>query len=137
MDKTEIGLQFFWRIIYRKLLTQFLIQVFDYHELTDSNYIYRIKGSADEIILDIYDNVSMHRFNRYIFSFGSFAKEFQISEKDGVFVTVIRVLNSDGQSPNKLIKLAHLFSLEKSEMLKFAQTFLNEEFVEILRRIIK
>ena len=137
MNNREIMLRFFRSIKYHNLFTNFLIKVFDYHELTDHNYIYRLQSDTDSIILDIYDNVTVHCFNRYIFSFNCLEKNFQVYENDGVFVTIINVLNSDGLSKNKLIKLAYLFSLEKSGMLNYAKTFLNEEFVEILSKIIK
>ena len=38
---------------------------------------------------------------------------------------------------NKLYKFAYLFTLNKDDMLKFANTFLKQEFTEILIKVIK
>ena len=85
--------------------------------------------------MDIYDNVSDIRFNRYIFNFldNDDIKKY----KDGdVFVTRISILGVN-DSNNKLLKLAYLFKLERHKMIGYAKSFLNVEFVNMLRDIIK
>ena len=51
------------------LLTDFIKNIFNYNELHDYNYIFRMSNADNKIIIDIYDNISDHRFNRYIFWF--------------------------------------------------------------------
>ncbi len=137
MDKKELMMAFLSRIRREKLWTKFLINIFDYQALNDYNYIYRFQDSGSDVIIDIYDNISANHFNRYVFSFSGLEKAYQVYEKDSVFVTVIDVLNSDNNSKNKLIKLAHLFSLNKNDMNDYAKTFLNSEFVKIVGEILK
>ncbi len=136
MNKKNIMLLFLRKVKYRKLMTKFLINIFDYKELHDYNYIYRIGDNNLDIILDIYDNISTNRFNRYIFSFNELEKEYSVYENDGVFVTVINVFNVKNKD-NKLMKLGYLFSLDNDEIIKYANTFLDIEFVKILESIIK
>lgn len=120
----------------RKLMTKFIINIFDYEKLQDYNYIFRMIDGNNEVIIDIYDNVSDNRFNRYIFSFVNKDYVFKVLEEGNVFVNYISVLNMvDGN--NKLEKLAYLFKLDEDEMLGYANTFLNKIFVDILEEIIK
>ena len=136
MDKKELMMSFFKKIKYRKLMTNFLINIFDYQGLHDYNYIYRIQDNNDNIIIDVYDNISANRFNRYIFSFNDLEDDYKVSEKDNVFVTVIGVFNIY-DCDNKLIKFANLFRINKHEMIDYARTFLEQEFVKIISEIIK
>ena len=136
MNKKEMMLRFLRKIKYRKLMTSFLINIFDYNGLHDYNYIYRIEDNNDDIIIDIYDNISANRFNRYIFSFSNLEKDYQVYEKDSVFVTIINVINSK-DNQNKLLKLAYLFNIDKEKMLDYANTFLDMEFIKIIKEIIK
>ena len=117
-------------------MTKFIINIFDYERLQDYNYIFRMIDGNNEVIIDIYDNVSDNRFNRYIFSFIDNVYVFKVLEEGNVFVNYISVLNMvDGN--NKLEKLAYLFKLDEDEMLDYANTFLNKIFVDILEEIIK
>ena len=136
MNKKELMLLFFRKVKYRRLMTKFLENIFDYNGINDYNYIYRVQENSDDIIIDVYDNVSVNRFNRYIFSFNGLEKDYQVYENDNVFVTVISVINSCNCS-NKLIKLAYLFKIEDKKMVEYAKTFLNNEFVKIISEIIK
>ena len=128
---------FLKKIKYRKLFTKFLVNVFDYRSLNDYNYIYRFQDNDSDIIIDVYDNISANRFNRYVFSFSGLEKDYLVYEKDSVFVTVISVFDSSHHSKNKIIKLAHLFSLDKDQMEEYAKTFLDVDFVKIIVEIIK
>ena len=120
----------------RKLMTKFIINIFDYEGLQDYNYIFRMIDVNNEVIIDIYDNVSDNRFNRYIFSFMDNDYVFKVLEEGNVFVNYISIMNVvDGN--NKLEKLAYLFKLDEDEMLGYANSFLNKIFVDILEEIIK
>ena len=129
-------LAFFRKIKYRKLMTKFLVNIFDYDGLNDYNYIYRIQDNNDNIVIDIFDNISINRFNRYIFSFNLNDLEYQVSEKDSVFVSVISVIKANDCN-NKLLKLAYLFKIDNDKMIDYANSFLDMEFVKIIKGIIK
>lgn len=136
MNKKEMMLAFFRKIKYRKLMTKFLVNIFDYDGLNDYNYIYRIQDNNDNIVIDIFDNISINRFNRYIFSFNLNDLEYQVSEKDSVFVSVISVIKANDCN-NKLLKLAYLFKIDNDKMIDYANSFLDMEFVKIIKGIIK
>ena len=55
-------------------MTSFIKNFFDYKYLNDYNYIFRMIDNEVELIIDIYDNVSENRFNRYVFNFDSHSK---------------------------------------------------------------
>ena len=136
MNKKEMMLAFFRKIKYRKLMTKFLVNIFDYDGLNDYNYINRIQDNNDNIVIDIFDNISINRFNRYIFSFNLNDLEYQVSEKDSVFVSVISVIKANDCN-NKLLKLAYLFKIDNDKMIDYANSFLDMEFVKIIKGIIK
>lgn len=120
----------------RNLLTKFIMNVFDYNDLHDYNYIFRMIMDKDLIILDIYDNISNNRFNRYIFDFKSELDDIDIIQEGNVFVTKLPIKNMLDDD-NKLCKLAYLFKLDNSKMIEYSKTFLDNEFVLILEEIIK
>jgi len=135
MNKKNMFKLFINKINDRKLMTKFIRNIFDYDKIQDYNYIFRMIDGNNEIIIDIYDNISDNRFNRYIFSFEEKDYTFKVLEEGNVFVNYISVLNMV-DSDNKLEKLAYLFKLEDNEMLIYANTFLNKIFVDILKEII-
>ena len=122
---------FFRKIINKKLMTKFLINIFDYEGLEDYNYISRLSSNKDSVILDIYDNVTENRFNRYCFNFNEESKTIFNEEYDNVFLTNIAVLNSTDDD-NKLIKFAYLFNLSKKDRVEYGSTFLDKKFVDLL-----
>ena len=136
MTKKNMFNLFLNKINDMKLMTKFIINIFYYEGLQDYNYIFRMIDVNNEVIIDIYDNVSDNRFNRYIFSFMDNDYVFKVLEEGNVFVNYISIMNVvDGN--NKLEKLAYLFKLDEDEMLDYANTFLNKIFVDILEEIIK
>ena len=60
-------IKFINEIINREMLTEFIKEIFNYENLFDYNYIFRMVDKDNFIIIDIYDNVSKNRFNKYIF----------------------------------------------------------------------
>ena len=116
------------------IMTLFIKNLFDYQELYDYNYLFRLKVIGSNVIIDIYDNVSNNRFNRYIFNFNDEKDNYHSVNSDNVYVTYLNVLRTC-DSENKLDKLAHLFSLKKREMYDYAKTFLDDIFINILRKI--
>ena len=115
-------------------LTAFIINIFDYEGLHDYNYIFRLINGKNEVIMDIYDNVSVNRFNRYIFNFIDDSFTIKKQEENNVFITMISIKNVINKQ-NKLLKLAYLFKLDNNK-IAYAKTFLNNEFVIILDKII-
>lgn len=136
MNKKDLLYIFIKKIENRKLLTNFIKNIFDYENFHDYNYLFRIIKNDSQIIIDIYDNVSDNRFNRYIFNYGRSNYDIHIIKEGNVFVTYINVLRI-GESDNKLYKLAYLFKLDKNKISEYANTFLDKEFVDILDEIIK
>lgn len=135
MNKKNIMSGFINQINDRKLMTDFIKNIFDYEHFYDYNYLFRMIDTDDEIIIDIYDNVSDNRFNRYIFSFSKL-DDIKIMEEGNVFVNYInikKVVDSD----HKLIKLAYLFKIEDNMMIDYASSFLDPVFVDILQEILK
>lgn len=129
-------LKFIKTIQNKKLLTKFIENIFDYIDLQDYNYIFRIIDDDNKIIVDIYDNISDNRFNRYIFDFNDCFGKINIIHDGNIFVTNIPIKNAIDDD-YKLYKLAYLFKLDKSKMIEYSKTFLDTEFVEILMKIIK
>ena len=136
MTKQKIFITLLDKIQSRGLLTVFIKDLFDYEELNDYNYIYRLTKDTDSVIMDIYDNISANRFNRYIFSFEEGDYDIKTMEDKNVFVTKIHVLNVT-KPDTKLLKLVYMLNLDNAEMVKYADSFLDKEIVKILSEIIK
>lgn len=136
MNKKELLEIFIKTIQKNKLLTEFIQNIFDYKNLHDYNYIFRISTNREEVIIDIYDNISNHRFNRYVFSYNRGKYTTNVIEENNVFVTYIDVLNLTG-SNNKLYKLAYMTILKKEKIIDYGKTFLDNKFINILKEIIK
>lgn len=136
MNKKVLLAKYIRSLKRRKLLTQFIAFIFDYEDFHDYNYIFRISEEKSRVIIDIYDNISNNRFNRYIFNYQKNYIKTNIIKVNNIYVTYINV-NSIKNTDKKLYKLAYLFKLDKKEMLKYANTFLKKEYVEVLKDIIK
>lgn len=138
MNKRVLMKEFIETIDRRKLMTQFIKNMFNYQELYDYNYLFRIKEEGNMIVIDIYDNVSNNRFNRYIYCFSPGKYMIKIEEKDNVFVNYINIMNIDKDNyENNIIKLGYLFKLKKNKMIEYAHKFLSDEVVDILSEILK
>lgn len=135
MNKKVIMGRFIEKIEDRKLMTLFIKELFDYDNFNDYNYLFRMKDDNKRVIIDIYDNVSSNRFNRYIFSFTKGDYDFKLVEDKNVFVSYINVLNL-ADSDNKLLKLGYLFRIRKNKMIGYAKTFLTDEIVKCLEEVL-
>lgn len=135
MNKKVIMGRFIEKIEDRKLTTLFIKELFDYDNFNDYNYLFRMKDDNKRVIIDIYDNVSSNRFNRYIFSFTKGDYDFKLVEDKNVFVSYINILNLY-DSDNKLLKLGYLFRIRKNKMIDYAKTFLTDEIVKCLEEVL-
>lgn len=135
MNKKAIMSRFIEKIEDRKLMTLFIKELFDYDNFNDYNYLFRMKDDYKRVIIDIYDNVSSNRFNRYIFSFIKGDYDFKVVEDKNVFVSYINILNLV-DSDNKLLKLGYLFRIRKNKMIGYAKTFLTDEIVKCLEEVL-
>ncbi|MGN1358183.1 MAG: hypothetical protein ACI4WU_02315 [Bacilli bacterium] len=135
MNKKAIMSRFIEKIEDRKLMTLFIKELFDYDNFNDYNYLFRMKDDNKRVIIDIYDNVSSNRFNRYIFSFTKGDYDFKVVEDKNVFVSYINILNLV-DSDNKLLKLGYLFRIRKNKMIGYAKTFLTDEIVKCLEEVL-
>lgn len=136
MNKKNMMRDFINEINNRKMMTKFIKNIFNYIEINDYNYLFRMIDGDSEVIIDIYDNVSEHRFNRYIFSFVNEDYDVKIIEERNVFVNYICVRNVR-DTDDKLLKLAYLFRVDDSVMIEYARSFLDDIFVDILIDIKK
>jgi len=136
MNKKDMMRDFVNEVYNSKKMTNFIKSIFGYDEFYDYNYLFRMIDSKNEIVIDIYDNVSDNRFNRYIFSFIDEDYDMKVIQEGNVFVNYISIIQSV-DSNNKLLKLAYLFKLDINMMIKYAESFLDMEFVKILENIIK
>ena len=119
MDKKELMYTFIKSIEKNKILTKFIQNIFEYSELNDYNYLFRLTKDNDSVIFDIYDNISENRFNRYIFYFN---KDIDIDNfsSNNVYVTNINVIKAH-DSNKGLYKLAYLFNIDNDKMIKYAR----------------
>ena len=136
MNKKELLEIFIKTIQKNKLLTEFIQNIFDYKNLHDYNYIFRISTNREEVIIDIYDNISSHRFNRYIFDFGISNYTCNVKEVENVFVTKININNINWDNI-KLHQLAYLFGLDMDDIFTYANKFLDSKYINILSEVIK
>jgi len=135
MTNQELMYKFISNIYSNGLITNFLINIFNYKNLNEYNYIFRLSVEGYYVIIDLFDNISENRFNRYFFDFSTGKKTMIINKSSNIFVTHIKVLKVSKDGSN-LLKLAYLFKLKKSRMINFAYKFLDDEFVEILKQFI-
>lgn len=135
MNKKGLMVAFIKEVGNRKLMTLFISNLFEYKDFHDYNYLYRVQETKKKVIIDIYDNISNNRFNRYLFSFTKGKYDLKIKEDKNVFVSYINVLMAN-DSDNKLIKFAYLFKINKNRMIDYAQSFLKNEIVECLKNVI-
>lgn len=136
MNKKVLFARYIRLIKRERELTNFIAYIFCYNDFYDYNYIFRLSEKKDRVVIDIYDNISDNRFNRYVFIFNNCSLNNKVIEENNVFITYININNlKDGD--NKLYKLAYLFKLDKIEMIKYANTFLEYKYIELLKRIIK
>ena len=137
MKKRELMREFIKLLDSRNLLTLFIKNIFNYQEFNDYNYLFRMVEDGNKIIIDIYDNVSVHRFNRYIFNFGK--KRYDgsmIFSNDNVYVTYIDI-NYLTNNASDIFRLGYLFKIKKGMMLDYAKDFFDDEILVVLEEILK
>lgn len=136
MNKIDVMIRFIKMIEESNMITDFIKNIFGYDDINDYNYIYRMLYDNEKIIIDIYDNITDNRFNRYVFNFLDCDNTIEDRVEEYVYVKYISVLNI-GDSNNNLYKLAYLFNLDNSKILEYANSFLDIKFVKLLDEIIK
>ena len=136
MNKKALMWCFINELVKDKKITLFIRNIFNYQEINDYNYLFRVIEENNSVMMDIYDNISDNRFNRYIFSFDKGKYDMKVIQEGNVFVTFI-FINKVIDCDNKLLKLAYLFKLDNLEMIDYAKDFLDKEIVEVLIKILK
>ena len=128
----------FLKVIYKKnLLTDFLNDVFEYKDFGDYNYIYRLGNDDTSVIIDVYDNVSINRFNIYIYCFFNNSKDkYIVREIDNVYVHYYDVFKI-GKIGDKKKMFGHLFTISYNDMLEYARRFMDNKYVECLNIVLK
>lgn len=135
MLNDKLMYKFLNRVKREKLMTLFLTNILFDNGLNDYNYICRLFKKDGLVVLDIYDNISKNRFNRYLFDFNNTDYDYKREEIDNVFVNYLGINNLQDSSLN-LIKLGFLFKLPKDKMIEYSSLFLDEKINNILIDII-
>lgn len=135
MNKMSVMIRFIEMIEESNLITDFIKNICGYKNINDYNYMFRMFSNDNEIIIDIYDNFTDNRFNRYIFNFLDCDYVVLDEIEDYLFVKYISILNIKDSDDN-LYKFAYLFRLDNNMMLDYASSFLDAKFVDILKKII-
>ena len=136
MNKMDMMIRFIKMIEKSKMITDFIKNIFGYTNLNDYNYMFRVFIDNGKMIMDIYDNFTVNRFNRYVFNFLDCDYVVLDKKEDYVYVKYISVLNIKVNNNNNLYRLAYLFNLDNDRMLEYASSFLDISFVDILKKII-
>ena len=138
MTNLELMYNFILKIYEDELTTEFLKQIFNYKNFSEINYIFRVSLKKKMVVIDIFDNISRNRFNRYFFEFKRAKKQYVVTECDNVFISKIKVFSLSKKQVlnNNLLKLGYLFKLPSSKMIAYAKTFLNEDLVNLLTNIL-
>jgi len=135
-DGKVIMTNFINAIINRGLLTEFIKIIFNYDYLFDYNYMFRMIDDDNFIIIDIYDNVSQNRFNRYVYDFIDDSYVFLLDYENNILVRKISVINVNRDGDN-ILKLGYLFKLDRELMLDYADEFMDIKFIKVLEYLIK
>ena len=137
MNNKKIFAKYIRIIKRRKELTNFISNIFDYKNINEYNYIFRLIEEDNRVIIDIYDNISKNRFNRYIFNFNKSNLKSKIIKENNIYITYINIYNLSINNKNKIYMLGYLFKLDKDKMIDYATKFLDKKYIEILINIIK
>ena len=135
MNQKRLLMKFINVIQRKKLLTEFLADIFEYDDFHDYNYLFRMVNNDDEIIIDIYDNVSDNRFNRYVLNYNKGKIKTRVVTDNNVYVNYIDVFNIKN-GVNKLYDFIYITTLDKDKIIIYANTVLKSKFVNILKEII-
>lgn len=136
MNNKVIMLDFINRINNLGLMTEFIMNIFGYKDIFDYNYMFRIIDDGNDLIMDIYDNVSENKFNRYVYSFYDSDYDYKREIGDKLFVHYINIFKIR-DIDNNVLRLGYLFSLDMDKMIDYAKIFMNDKFILILDNIIK
>ena len=136
MKKRELMREFINLLDRRNLLTLFIKNIFNYNEFNDYNYLFRMIDDSNKIIIDIYDNVSEHRFNRYIFNFGRKMYGDDKVFSDNVYITYINIVYLK-EDVIDIFRLGYLFKIRKNMMLEYAMSIFDREIVKVLEEVLK
>lgn len=136
-NKKKIMKEFLELILKKNLLTKFLNDIFEYNSFKDYNYIYRLGNDEESIVIDIYDNVSINRFNRYIYSFMSNNDyDYVVEVHNNVYVHYYNVFRLGGKLDKRMM-FGYLFTLSYDKMVEYAREFMDTEYLECLEMVLK
>ena len=135
MCKKDLMIKFLNKIKFKGLLTKFIQELYEIPEIHDYNYLYRLINEDNLVIIDIYDNITKNRFNRYIFSFDEGDYDYKVTEENNVFVTRIYV-NNMTISDNHIYQFAYLFKLDSKDIIGEAEKIFSSEIINVLKSII-
>ena len=136
-NKKKIMKEFLELILKKNLLTKFLNDIFEYNKFKDYNYIYRLCSDEESIVIDIYDNISVNRFNRYIYSFMcNNDYDYMVEVHNNVYVHYYNVFRLGGKLDKRMM-FGYLFTLSYDKMVEYAREFMDTEYLECLEMVLK
>lgn len=136
-NKKKIMKEFLELILKKNLLTKFLNDIFEYNSFKDYNYIYRLCSDEKSIVIDIYDNISVNRFNRYIYSFMcNNDYDYMVEVHNNVYVHYYNVFRLGGKLDKRMM-FGYLFTLSYDKMVEYAREFMDTEYLECLEMVLK
>ena len=123
MDKKEIFRQVLIKLMENGLLNEFISIVFDY-DLEENDFIYaQYKLVNKEIVLEIFDNNKVNRFNVYVFVENSKDKYIDKNNDENTSITYLYLDNcykkyKDKKNVSNIIKLASVFRVKSEQEFK-------------------
>lgn len=143
MDRKEVFRQVLIRLMEKGLLNDFISIVFDYN-LEENDFIYaQYKLVNKEIVLEIFDNNKVNRFNVYVFVENSKDKYIEKNNDENTSITYLYLDNcykkyKDKKNVSNIIKLASAFRVKSEQEFKeLINGIFNKDIEKIIYNEIK
>lgn len=143
MDKKEIFRQVLIKLMENGLLNEFISIVFDY-DLEENDFIYaQYKLVNKEIVLEIFDNNKVNRFNVYVFVENSKDKYIEKNNDENTSITYLYLDNcykkyKEEKNVSNIIKLASVFRVKSEQEFKeLINGIFNKDIEKIIYNEIK
>lgn len=143
MDRKEVFRQVLIKLMENGLLNEFISIVFDYN-LEENDFIYaQYKLVNKEIVLEIFDNNKVNRFNVYVFVENSKDKYIEKNNDENTSITYLYLDNcykkyKEEKNVSNIIKLASVFRVKSEQEFKeLINGIFNKDIEKIIYNEIK
>ena len=143
MDRKEVFRQVLIKLMENGLLNEFISIVFDY-DLEENDFIYaQYKLVNKEIVLEIFDNNKVNRFNVYVFVENSKDKYIEKNNDENTSITYLYLDNcykkyKEEKNVSNIIKLASVFRVKSEQEFKeLINGIFNKDIEKIIYNEIK